>query len=189
MGLLALGNVYGEELHAFEPFVAEGERDTEKDWHRLARRGPRPSSRAGGRPRRDHVRLCCTPDRVVAAHHAAHADGDHRAPRRGHADIGDLDRPSERGERNPKDQKRLSHDRCHAKYRMARRLPRPGPEGARATGFKTDGSPSSFPYATVVPGLYAVSDVRARSVKRVASGVGDGSVVVQAIHGFLHSEP
>ena len=35
------------------------------------------------------------------------------------------------------------------------------------------------------PGIYAVGDVRSGSVKRVASGVGEGSVVVQAIHQFL----
>jgi thioredoxin reductase (NADPH) len=31
----------------------------------------------------------------------------------------------------------------------------------------------------------AVGDVRSGSVKRVASGVGEGSVVVQAIHSYL----
>jgi len=37
-----------------------------------------------------------------------------------------------------------------------------------------------------MPGVFAVGDVRAGSVKRVASGVGEGSVVVQAIHQFLN---
>lgn len=41
------------------------------------------------------------------------------------------------------------------------------------------------PYATTKPGIFAVGDVRAGSVKRVASGVGEGSVVVAAIHQFL----
>jgi thioredoxin reductase (NADPH) len=36
-----------------------------------------------------------------------------------------------------------------------------------------------------VPGLFAVGDVRAGSVKRVASAVGEGSVVVSEIHQFL----
>jgi thioredoxin reductase (NADPH) len=31
-----------------------------------------------------------------------------------------------------------------------------------------------------------VGDVRAGSVKRVASGVGEGSVVIQAVHRYLH---
>jgi thioredoxin reductase (NADPH) len=41
------------------------------------------------------------------------------------------------------------------------------------------------PYATSVPGIFAVGDVRSGSVKRVASGVGEGSVVVAAVHGYL----
>jgi thioredoxin reductase (NADPH) len=40
-------------------------------------------------------------------------------------------------------------------------------------------------FATSVPGLFAVGDVRAGSVKRVASAVGEGSVVVQAVHRYL----
>lgn len=39
-----------------------------------------------------------------------------------------------------------------------------------------------FPYETTQPGLFAVGDVRAGSVKRVASAVGEGSVVVSALH-------
>lgn len=41
------------------------------------------------------------------------------------------------------------------------------------------------PFETSRPGIYAVGDVRAGSVKRVASGVGEGSVVVASIHRFL----
>ncbi len=37
-------------------------------------------------------------------------------------------------------------------------------------------------YETAFPRVYAVGDVRAGSVKRVASGVGEGSVVVQFVH-------
>src|SRR6516165_10800428 len=37
-------------------------------------------------------------------------------------------------------------------------------------------------FQTSLPGVFAVGDVRAGSVKRVASAVGEGSVVVQAIH-------
>lgn len=36
-----------------------------------------------------------------------------------------------------------------------------------------------------LPGLFAVGDVRAGSVKRVASAVGEGSVVVSAVHAHL----
>ena len=42
-----------------------------------------------------------------------------------------------------------------------------------------------LPFETSLPGVFAVGDVRAGSVKRVASGVGEGSVVVAAVHQFL----
>ncbi|WP_260482323.1 FAD-dependent oxidoreductase [Sphingomicrobium flavum] len=45
------------------------------------------------------------------------------------------------------------------------------------------GMPS--PYQTSAPGIFAVGDVRAGSVKRVASAVGEGSVVVSAIWQFV----
>ena len=38
------------------------------------------------------------------------------------------------------------------------------------------------PLETSVPGVFAVGDVRSGSVKRVASSVGEGSVVVSAVH-------
>ncbi|MEM6913559.1 MAG: FAD-dependent oxidoreductase [Pseudomonadota bacterium] len=43
------------------------------------------------------------------------------------------------------------------------------------------------PYATTSPGIYAVGDVRAGSVKRVASGVGEGSVVISSVWNFVHA--
>lgn len=55
-------------------------------------------------------------------------------------------------------------------------------------GFVLTGNEVGFegtPYATSVPGLYAVGDVRANSVKRVASAVGEGSVVISDIHRYL----
>jgi thioredoxin reductase (NADPH) len=42
-----------------------------------------------------------------------------------------------------------------------------------------------FLLETNIPGLFAVGDVRHGSVKRVASGVGEGSVAVQFIHQYL----
>jgi len=53
------------------------------------------------------------------------------------------------------------------------------------TGQDRNGQALSSPFATTIPGIFAVGDVRSGSVKRVASGVGEGSVVVQAIHRFL----
>ena len=41
------------------------------------------------------------------------------------------------------------------------------------------------PYETKEPGVFAVGDVRAESVKRVASAVGEGSVVIQWVHQYL----
>lgn len=57
------------------------------------------------------------------------------------------------------------------------------------TGHDNNGAPRNSPYATSVPGIFAVGDVRAQSVKRVASSVGEGSVVVHSIHGWLTNNP
>ena len=43
------------------------------------------------------------------------------------------------------------------------------------------------PYNTAHPGIFAVGDVRSGSVKRVASSVGEGSVVVSAIWSHLEA--
>lgn len=40
-------------------------------------------------------------------------------------------------------------------------------------------------YQTVEPGIFAVGDVRAGSTKRVASGVGEGSVAISSVHNYL----
>ena len=40
-------------------------------------------------------------------------------------------------------------------------------------------------YGTTSPGVFAIGDVRAGSVKRVASAVGEGSVVIQHVHRHL----
>ncbi|HEX8645331.1 MAG TPA: FAD-dependent oxidoreductase [Thermoleophilaceae bacterium] len=45
------------------------------------------------------------------------------------------------------------------------------------------------PYETSVPGMFAVGDVRNGSVKRVASAVGEGSVVIQQVHHHLSAAP
>jgi thioredoxin reductase (NADPH) len=59
------------------------------------------------------------------------------------------------------------------------------PKGFIVTGRDEDDRALASPYATTRPGIFAIGDVRAGSVKRVASSVGEGSVVVQAIHQFL----
>jgi len=55
-------------------------------------------------------------------------------------------------------------------------------------GFILTGNSEGFdnsPYATSMPGIFAVGDVRANSVKRVASAVGEGSVVISYVHRYL----
>ncbi|MGH6877192.1 MAG: thioredoxin reductase, partial [Rhizomicrobium sp.] len=44
-----------------------------------------------------------------------------------------------------------------------------------------------LPFQTNRPGIFAVGDVRAGSVKRVAAAVGEGSQVVATIHAWLAS--
>jgi thioredoxin reductase (NADPH) len=62
-------------------------------------------------------------------------------------------------------------------------------KGFVLTGRDADGYATPSPYATTLRGVFAVGDVRSGSVKRVAAGVGEGSVVVHAIHRFLHPSP
>jgi thioredoxin reductase (NADPH) len=56
-------------------------------------------------------------------------------------------------------------------------------DGQYPKGWTLDRDP--FLLEANVPGIFAVGDVRHGSVKRVASGVGEGSVAVQFIHQYL----
>ena len=56
-------------------------------------------------------------------------------------------------------------------------------DGKRPKGWTPNRDP--FLLETNIPGIFAVGDVRHGSVKRVASGVGEGSVAVQFIHQYL----
>jgi thioredoxin reductase (NADPH) len=56
-------------------------------------------------------------------------------------------------------------------------------DGKRPRGWPLDRDP--FLPETSVPGIFAAGDVRHGSVKRVASGVGEGSIAVQFIHQYL----
>jgi thioredoxin reductase (NADPH) len=62
------------------------------------------------------------------------------------------------------------------------------PKGFVLTGRSADGHPLESPYNTTHPGIFAIGDVRAESVKRVAAAVGEGSVVVQWIHRCLNQK-
>jgi thioredoxin reductase (NADPH) len=56
-------------------------------------------------------------------------------------------------------------------------------EGKPPQGWTLDRDPSLL--ETSVPGIFAVGDVRHGSVKRVASGVGEGSIAIQFVHQYL----
>jgi thioredoxin reductase (NADPH) len=62
-----------------------------------------------------------------------------------------------------------------------------GPEllrdGKRPASWTLDRDPGLL--ETNIPGIFVVGDVRRGSVKRVASGVGEGAVVVQFMHQYL----
>jgi thioredoxin reductase (NADPH) len=53
----------------------------------------------------------------------------------------------------------------------------------RIPGWTIDRDP--FLLETNVPGIFVAGDVRHHSIKRVASGVGEGSIAVQFIHQYL----
>jgi thioredoxin reductase (NADPH) len=55
--------------------------------------------------------------------------------------------------------------------------------GQRPKGWQLDRDPGLL--ETSVAGVFAVGDVRHGSVKRVASGVGEGSIAIQFVHQYL----
>lgn len=56
-------------------------------------------------------------------------------------------------------------------------------DGKRPKGWQLDREPGLL--ETNVPGIFVVGDVRHGSVKRVASGVGEGSVAISFVHQYL----
>jgi len=56
-------------------------------------------------------------------------------------------------------------------------------DGRRPKGWTLDRDP--FLLESSVPGIFAAGDVRYGSVKRVASGVGEGSIAIQFVHQYL----
>jgi thioredoxin reductase (NADPH) len=54
-------------------------------------------------------------------------------------------------------------------------------------GFVKTGTAPELPLTTTVPGVFAVGDVRAGSVKRVGGAIGEGAAVVAQIHEYLGS--
>jgi thioredoxin reductase (NADPH) len=60
-------------------------------------------------------------------------------------------------------------------------------DGARPQGWTLDRDP--YFLESSVPGVFVAGDVRSDSVKRVASAVGEGSVVIQQVHQALEQAP
>ena len=59
-------------------------------------------------------------------------------------------------------------------------------DGARPSRWPLDRAPLQL--ETSWPGVFAVGDVRYRSIKRVASAVGDGATAVRLVHEYLEAE-
>lgn len=59
------------------------------------------------------------------------------------------------------------------------------PKGFVCTGAEAG---AASPFATSQPGIFAVGDIRAGSVKRVASAVGEGSVVMTKVWEYLNAK-
>jgi len=56
-------------------------------------------------------------------------------------------------------------------------------DGRRPRGWRLERDP--YHLETSVPGLFVAGDVRAESVKRVASAVGEGAMAVMLVHRYL----
>ncbi|TMV67776.1 thioredoxin reductase, partial [Thioclava sp. BHET1] len=63
----------------------------------------------------------------------------------------------------------------------------PGSVARDARGFLVTGQ-GARAHETLMPGVFAIGDVRAGSTKRIASAVGDGAAVVGEIHGMFSDQ-
>ena len=59
-------------------------------------------------------------------------------------------------------------------------------DGARPSRWPLERAP--FPLETSIPGVFAAGDARYRSIKRVASAVGDGATAVRLAQEYLATE-
>jgi thioredoxin reductase (NADPH) len=59
----------------------------------------------------------------------------------------------------------------------------------RTGGDDGSGGDKLLPLETDVRGVFAIGDVRAGSIKRVATAVGDGATVISLLHGYLADHP
>ena len=60
-------------------------------------------------------------------------------------------------------------------------------DGSDPSRWPLDRAP--LPLETSIPGVFVVGDARYRSIKRVASAVGDGATAVRLVHEYLDPEP
>ena len=76
-------------------------------------------------------------------------------------------------------------DRDDARVRAS-----PAPTCSSAAGGHAGWPLDRDPYylETSVPGVFAAGDVRAESVKRVASAVGEGAMAVMLVHRYLEAQ-
>ena len=75
-----------------------------------------------------------------------------------------------------------------ASWRDSRGFVLTGPD-LQAEGRRPQAGVSTDPYflESSVPGVFAAGDVRANSVKRVASAVGEGAMAIRLIHAAIWS--
>ncbi|HJX20305.1 MAG TPA: hypothetical protein VJ454_04890, partial [Steroidobacteraceae bacterium] len=79
---------------------------------------------------------------------------------------------------------------CETMIRDGHGFVRTGPdllaEGARPPGWTLDRDPHYL--ESSIPGVFVAGDVRAQSVKRVASAVGEGAMAVTLVHRYLEQQ-
>jgi hypothetical protein len=150
---------------------------------------PSPAPRRGSTPSSSRPRRPAARPGPARRRRPAHRHRD-RAPRgRALPGAGDLAQPPHRrrgdaggGQHRP-DARRGAQRRMAARLRRSRRQRlrplRPRRRLRRRLG------PTTSAFETSRPGVFAVGDVRAGSIKRVASAVGEGSIVIPAIHRIL----
>ena len=104
--------------------------------------------------------------------------------------VGDPDGGRHRGARGGRP---LRPDRLGAADVVAARVgaprPRPGSSAPAPTRTTTRRPAMRRPLETTLPGVFAIGDVRAGSIKRVATAVGDGATVISLVHGYLAEHP
>ena len=172
-------------------------------WRKLSRPGCRVSSgndkaRAYARQvdllGREHVTLPDSQDRGEPYDRIPAAHGDRGPRRRRSPRIRSLAKQSNGANGGAQDPPPIRHNRRRSEHSLAQWLRR-----ARRYAIKTghDLSPENLSIAcwplprsphlfeTSLPGVFAVGDVRGGSIKRVASGVGEGLIAISFVHQVL----